>query len=354
MIKEVSLKDYEKEIQEKNYEIIYKDIVNKSIELVKEIGKIKEFELPETEETTTLLESIKCYFEEKVNYWKSVIELMSELMEWESDDRFIAPTEKEKLKLIFSPYNRAVRTLNEYKEIKKEIEAKGFEIILKERKEKVIRLYIEMLNYKNKTYNKKWDIEEFTPIMDHYYNFYHHEFSSLRNAIFCDHIRNYDEEELVRLDDVERIMSIDGDYEILLPTDKNKGYKEFAYKYRDFELKEGQTYKNLYILKRKKLIELFKKMLEFVGENDFVNENDYDKLKDKVIEKYPFYYSKLGINYNHYGIERTWIEILSDLEDVYEELSSDYKNREENLKRYEELKKSVLNGDEDEDIDFWN
>lgn len=95
-------------------------------------------------------------------------------------------------------------------------------------------------------------------------------------------------------------------------------------------------------------------MLEFVGENDFVNENDYDKLKDKVIEKYPFYYSKLGINYNHYGIERTWIEILSDLEDVYEELSSDYKNREENLKRYEELKKSVLNGDEDEDIDFWN
>ena len=67
MIKEVSLKDYEKEIEEKNNKIIYKDIVNKSIELVKEIGKIEEFELPEAEETTTLLESIKCYFEEKVN-----------------------------------------------------------------------------------------------------------------------------------------------------------------------------------------------------------------------------------------------------------------------------------------------
>ena len=124
-------------------------------------------------------------------------------------------------------------------------------------------------------------------------------------------------------------------------------------KIRDFELKEGQTYKDLYILKRKKLIELFKKMLEFVGENDFVNEDDYDKLKDKVIEKYPFYSSKLANN-SHYVIERTWIEILSDLEDVYEELSSDYKNREENLKRYEELKKSVQNEDEDEDIDFWN
>ena len=353
MIKEVSLKDYEKEMQRKDYEAIYRDIVNKSIELVKEIGKIKEFELPDSEDDTTLFYSIKCYFEQKVNYWKSVIELMSELIEWESDDRFIAPTEKEKLKLIFSPYNRAVRTLNEYKEIKKEIEVKGFEIILKERKEKIIGLYTEMLDYKNKTNNRNWNIEEFTPIMDHYYNFYHHEFSSLRNAIFCNHIRNYDEEEFIRLDDVERIMSIDEDYEILLPTDKNKGYKEFAYKYRDFELKEGQTYKDLYILKRKKLIELFKKMLEFVGENDFVNEDDYDKLKDKVIEKYPFYSSKLANN-SHYVIERTWIEILSDLEDVYEELSSDYKNREENLKRYEELKKSVQNEDEDEDIDFWN
>ena len=95
-------------------------------------------------------------------------------------------------------------------------------------------------------------------------------------------------------------------------------------------------------------------MLEFAGENDFVNENDYDKLKDKVIEKYSFYSSRLADNYGHYGIERTWIEILSELEDVYEELSSDYKNREENLKRYEELKKSVSNEDEDEDIDFWN
>ena len=198
MINEISLKDYKKEMQEEKYEAIYKDIVNKSIELVKEIGKVKEFELPEVEDDITLFYSIKCYFEEKVNYWRSVIELMRELLEWKYDDRFIAPTEKDKLKLITSPYNRAVRTLNEYKEIKKEIEAKSYEIILKERKEKVIKLYIEMLEYKNKPYNKNWDIEEFTPVMAHYYSSYHHEFFSLRNAMAGNHIRNYDEEELIR------------------------------------------------------------------------------------------------------------------------------------------------------------
>lgn len=145
MIKEVNLKDYEKEMQEKNYEIIYKDIVNKSIELVKEIGKIKEFELPDSEDDITLFYSIKCYFEEKVNYWRFVIKLMNELLEWKSDYNFIAPTEKDKLELIFSAYNRVVRTLNDYKRIKKEIEAKSFEIILEERKEKIIGLYTEML-----------------------------------------------------------------------------------------------------------------------------------------------------------------------------------------------------------------
>ena len=351
MIKEVSLKDYEKEIQEKNYEIIYKDIVNKSIELVKEIGKIEEFELPEAEETTTLLESIKCYFEEKVNYWRSVIKLMNELLEWKSDYSFIAPTEKDKLELIFSTYNRVVRTLNDYKKIKKEIEVKNFEIILEERKEKIIRLYTEMLDYKNKTYNRNWNIEEFTPVMIHYYNFYYNEFLNLKDAMID---RKSDDKNRIKLDNIERIIIIDDIYNMLLPTKDNEGYKEFAYAYRDFDLKDGQTYEDLYSLERKKIIELFKKMLEFVGENDFINEDDYNKLKDKVIEKYPFYSSKLADNYGHYGIERTWIEILSDLEDVYEELSSDYKNREENLKRYEELKKSVPNEDEDENIDFWN
>lgn len=268
MINEISLKDYEKEMQEEKYEAIYKDIVNKSIELVKEIGKVKEFELPEVEDDITLFYSIKCYFEEKVNYWKSVIELMKELLEWKYDDRFIAPTEKDKLKLIISPYNRAVRTLNEYKEIKKEIEAKSYEIILEERKEKVIRLYIEMLEYKNKPYNKNWDIEEFTPVMAHYYSSYYHEFFSLRNAMLGNHIRNYYEEELIRLDDVERIMSIDEDYRILLSTDKLEGvYEELSseYKNRYKILRELVSFNTIQDKENKKIIDYIEKILTAKG-----------------------------------------------------------------------------------------
>lgn len=338
--KEDSLKDYEKEMQEENYEIIYEDIVNKSIELVKEIIKIKGLIFPEAEETTTLLENIKSCFEEKVNCWRSVIKLMNELLEWKSDYSFIAPTEKDKLELIFLAYNRVDEILDNYKKIKKEIEAKSFETILEDRKEKIIELYTEMLTYKNKTYNSNWNIEEFTPVMIHYYNFYCNEFLNLRDAVITN---------CVKLDNVERIIIIDDIYNMLLSTKENEGYKEFAYAYRDFDLKEGQTYEDFYNLEREKLIELFKEMLAFVGENDFANEDDYDKLKDKVIEKYPFYSSKLD---SHYIIEETWIEILSDLEDAYEELSGDYKNREKNLKRYEEFKMSVPK--EDEDIDFWN
>ena len=46
MISKIDIKDYEKLMQERNYEDAYKDVVNKSMELVKEIGKLKNFEFP--------------------------------------------------------------------------------------------------------------------------------------------------------------------------------------------------------------------------------------------------------------------------------------------------------------------
>ena len=50
MISKIDIKDYEKAMQEGKYEDVYKDVVEKSMELVKEIGKIKDFEFPEDEE----------------------------------------------------------------------------------------------------------------------------------------------------------------------------------------------------------------------------------------------------------------------------------------------------------------
>ena len=43
------------------------DVVEKSMELVKEIGKIKDFEFPEDEEGTELYYSIKFYFESTIS-----------------------------------------------------------------------------------------------------------------------------------------------------------------------------------------------------------------------------------------------------------------------------------------------
>ena len=63
MISKIDIKDYEKAMQEGKYEDVYKDVVEKSMELVKEIGKIKDFEFPEDEEGTELYYSIKFYFD---------------------------------------------------------------------------------------------------------------------------------------------------------------------------------------------------------------------------------------------------------------------------------------------------
>ena len=41
MISKIDIKDYEKQMKEGKYEDVYKDVVDKSMELVKEIGKLK-------------------------------------------------------------------------------------------------------------------------------------------------------------------------------------------------------------------------------------------------------------------------------------------------------------------------
>ena len=52
MISKIDIKDYEKAMQEGKYEDVYKDVVEKSMELVKEIGKIKDFKSGKINEKT--------------------------------------------------------------------------------------------------------------------------------------------------------------------------------------------------------------------------------------------------------------------------------------------------------------
>lgn len=349
MINKIDVKDYEKQMQEGKYEAVYKDIVDKSMKLVKEIGKIKNFKFPEDEEGVKLYHSIKYYFDQNFGQFRSMLSLMENLANWYCEDEYFANTEEKKIKYCINPYNSLVEEFDIYINTKKEIAEKGYENALEERKKKLIDLFIEMLEYKNKPYDKNWNIRQYIDTIIQYYNYYSDDLSQLEDALLGKSIEFDMEKDSVDLDDVEEIMLIDEIYDSFIPFGDDDGYKHYAYYYRDFELEEGQTYRDLYDLEEEKLIKLFKEMLEFVGEETSTDENYLRDIRDKVIEKYPFYEWRLSNLISHNPYE-TYIQTLDRMENIYEDLSKDYKNYEKNMKEYEKTK--TKNNEEEEDCFF--
>lgn len=346
MINKIDIKDYEKQMQEGKYEAVYKDIVDKSMKLVKEIGKIKNFEFPEDQEGIKLYYSIERYFDQNFGQFRSMFSLMENLANWYCEDEYFANTEEKKIEYCINPYNSLVEEFDIYTDTKKEIEEKGYENALEERKKKLIDLFIEMLEYKNKPYDKNWNIRQYIDTIIQYYNYYSDDLSQLEAALLVKSIEFDMEKDSVDLNNVEVIMLIDEIYDSFIPLGDDDGYKHYAYYYRDFELEEGQTYRDLYELEEEKLIKLFKEMLEFVGEETSADENYLRDIKDKVIEKYPFYESRLSHLISHDPYE-TYIQTLDRMENIYEDLSKDYKNYKKNMEEYEKTK--MKNNEEEED-----
>lgn len=114
MINKIDVKDYEKQMQEGKYEDAYKDIVDKSMELVKEIGKIKNFEFPEDEEGVKLYYSIECYFDQNFGQFRSMKCLMENLANWYCEDDYFANTEEKKIEYCINPYNSLVEEFDIY------------------------------------------------------------------------------------------------------------------------------------------------------------------------------------------------------------------------------------------------
>lgn len=338
MIQKISIKDYKKEIQEEKYENIYRDLIGKSMELVKEIGKIKKFEFPEDEEGRTLFCSIQIYFKKNFGEFSNVYYLMKDLSEWNCEDNYVYDTYEKKINNIIVKYNNLIVELEIYRKIEEEIKEKKFEKVLEEQEEKCRKLFKEMLEYKNKEYNEKWDMIELIEKVIQYYNFYYDELRELKQVMSGNFIEFDIEEELVEIDNIERIMLIDEIYRLIVDED----YKKVAYMYRDFELKDGQTYSDLYDLEYKKLDELYKKMLEFVGEENLKNEKN---LEGRMLERYPFYILDIK-RINSYE-PCSVIERLNTMENIYEKLSKDYKNYEENMKKYEKFQNMTDENEEE-------
>ena len=74
-----------------------------------------------------------------------------------------------------------------------------------------------MMEYKNKPYDKNWTISQFIDKLIQYYNYYTEDLCQLKSAIIGQSIEFDIEKDLVDLDDIETIMTIDEIYNLFIP-----------------------------------------------------------------------------------------------------------------------------------------
>lgn len=332
----IDIKEYEDKLKSKKYDEIYKDIAEKSLKLSAEILKIKDEYFKEDQSMESKFIEIEVIFERHFGIFGEMFFLMRYLQNW-NDDLLETP-EESKIDQLITAYNILVNELEHYKEKELEIKEKGFETMRDETAMNLKKLYIEMLEFKNKECSEDDKLMDLTRKAAHYYNFLEEDIYNAESALFGGFITRDVEEPEVLLNETERIMIANETISYLTPSDEDPGYKEYANYYDDYDLKEGQTYSDLYDEKANKLINLLKEMLEFVGVDVTEKQCNLSDLRYLVSEHYPFYEGSLSL-LRWGNPNETYISKFDTMDKVYERLSSDYKNYEKNMEEYKNNKK---------------
>lgn len=346
MKEKIKLEDFQKDLDARKYDDVYKKLVDISLKLVEEIIKKKNIKLPSKSRGRDYLYDIEYAFERQSATFQSVKYLMRFFLEWGIDyeDDPLYHTPEEVLESCVREYNRIISELNRYEKIEEEIKEKGYEKIKDEKIQKLIALFKKMMEYKNKKYDENWTFEKWIEEINMCYHYYNDSLMETLNQVkygSIDREAEADYEEVIATDEVENIMCLeDLYYELNYP---DGDYKHFANFYREFELKEGQTYEDLYNLEKEKFVKLFKEMLDFV--NVKYDTDDFYKLRSLVKEAYPYYYEIFKTwNVSTSMPKTTYIKELNYMEDIYNNFSKTYKNHEENMKKYkkewEEIEKN--------------
>ena len=324
---------------------------------------MKKIELEEKENLEDTFFNIKYRFEKESASFREFIYLMKALSEWNCEDIYeedlidleeligeekiwfedrknqLTPlqTKEEKIVHLIRMYNRIIFELKQYKEIEEEIKENGYEKLIEKRKEKLMQIFKEMLEYKNKKYDETWNLRQFAEKISQYYNIYSDDLWNAVSAANMGSVQYDIEEDSILINEVESIMFVDDFYNLV--TCEGDDYKENANYYRDFELEEGQTFSDLYKLEIEKFKKLFKAMLDYRNIEYDKNDNTLYNLKSKVIENYPYYASML-FHLTSPNPNITYIQELNSMEDVLIECCNYYKksNEEEFNISYEKLK----------------
>lgn len=350
MNKNIKIEDYQSDIKQGNYEKIMDIIEGRALDLIKEIAAEQNIELSlenNANKEKKYYAIIRC-FDGNNSYFESVSALMDMFLDWYSDNELKLYGEKSMVTICIRLYNRVLSSFEKYQKAKAQICEKGYDVLKQQKIDRLIQLFKEMLTYKKAGYEDDWDFYKWIEVMDCKYHFYHEEFVNILDAIYTGSItKNFEDSryDSIDVDCVEVILMLDSFYDLL--TYKDADYKEFANYYRDFELQDGETYKDLYDKEKEKLRKLFMEMLDFLDVS--YSNDDFDSLTSLIREHYPYYFDTMvSLKVTLADPKSTYIVELNNMEDIYESFSKNYKRHDEFMKKYYDEAKDFL----DDDIEF--
>lgn len=253
-MEKINMETYKRDIEEKNLNNIYNDILFKFFdltkivieetslefkEITKKINKIKNSPKGKLIEKT--LDEIKEEFEENVASFEEVINLARDLKKWE-DGRGLSCfllSPKIVLENYISSYNNIVSELNRYIETIERLKIENYEDIKNEEEEKLILLFKEMMDYKNKEYSEDWNFTQWVKQIAENYKHYHKIFEQILNQIERNILvregDNY-QEYSIESNEIDNIMALENLYNKLT----NPDYKKIEEEIKEEEEEESK------------------------------------------------------------------------------------------------------------------
>ena len=341
----MELKDFKKEIQEKDYDKVYDIIVQKDIELIKKISKIKNIDITMgkygSQDLGAELYHYYAIFREESGMFKYIQYVIFKLDKYfyEPLDEYDTPLQR--IESYINDYNNLQKLIDTYEEERENLKGKSIIDIRNDYRDKYTELFKEMLDYKKKTYPKNITFNELLEKVYISYYYFAEEFENIERAIEEGYIQDdsYDEEYYINKDDdpVEIVHYLSMTYKNIKDNDY---YKSVANFYHEFELKDGETYEDLYKREKNKIKDIFKEMLDYkkVSYND---KDTYNSLFNKVEETYPYLKDVLYGLYSNYN-DKSYITILDRMVNIEETLLRRYKNYDKEMIEYQKSQQEKI------------
>ena len=335
----IKIEDFEQELHQRNFQKVYEIIILKTYDLISELIKEKKIDIPINLKDTScdnIFHISRILTENSISF-EYLIALLDELQNWDTDplDPSLPDIETPKIEQYIRFYNYSINEYQNYLKLKKELQGKDFEQEKQKKIDTLISTFKSMMDYKKKAYSETWNFREWVHEIDCHYHVYH---ELLKDALSLAYegvidvdIINYGYD-TINADEIEILKYLDDLNHIL--NEKDDNYENHAYDYIDIVLKEGQTYSDILHDKEKQLIAIMKEMLDDIHVAYEKDELYY--LCNLISEHYPYYEQNLiSLRASLSNPEYTMIYKIDQLESTYQYFKKDYKNREENMRKYQ-------------------